>query len=365
MYRKFKELPGSCKAARGWRWGIGVCLLAGSISAWSQTAPISAPVESVSAEKQTTTPQKAVDVPSHSTAQYTVSPEDLLDVYVMDVPEVSRLYRVSSNGFLTLPLLAQPIAVAGLSLEQLSALIATKFREAGMLNNAHVTVELKETRQHQVIVSGAVKRPQGYPIFGPTKLFDLVMQAGGPTEDAGDKAVLTRGEEGTRVDAKESNQEGKVDSSLKEQTYTLDIRKLLQTGDDPTTNILLYPGDRVVVLRASLIYILGAVARPGGYVLTGTQERYTVLKAVARAGGLTGVAKMKQITLLRKDPSAPEGKPEEIIVDFRAMVKGEKSDMTLVADDILYIPESTVAKAMHSAVTSAVTVGTGLAVYRF
>ena len=75
-----------------------------------------------------------------------MSPEDLLDVNVMDVPEVSRTYRVSSNGFLTLPLLPEPIPAAGETLEQLSHLIATKFHDAGMLNNAQVTVSLTRNK---------------------------------------------------------------------------------------------------------------------------------------------------------------------------------------------------------------------------
>src|SRR5208337_4546107 len=107
-------------------------------------------------------PPEARKTPS---GDYTVSPEDLLDVYVMDVPEVTRTYRVSSNGLLTLPLLPEPIPVAGETLEELSHLIAARFHDAGMLNDAHVTVSLVETRLNTVMVTGEVRTPQAYPVF--------------------------------------------------------------------------------------------------------------------------------------------------------------------------------------------------------
>jgi polysaccharide export outer membrane protein len=311
--------------------------------------------------------------------EYTVSADDLLDIYVMDVPEVSRTYRVSSNGFLTLPLLARPIPAAGLTMDQLSVLIATKFREAGMLNNAQVTVGLKETRQHTVIVSGAVKNPKGYPIYGPTDLFELLNEAGGPTDDAGDEAIVARGEEGLRSGTKEGNQavkadpasEGnqavKADPASQEQYFTVDLRQLLQTGATKA-NVLLYPGDRVIVKRAALVYVLGAVNRPGGYVVNPNREFYTVVKAVALAGGLSPTARDKKISIFRRDPSAPEGKRQEISVNFKAIVTGEKTDIKLLADDIVYIPESTFKKGTHTAAATALaagaTIGTGLMIYR-
>jgi polysaccharide export outer membrane protein len=296
-----------------------------------------------------------------------VSPEDLLEVYVLDVPEVTRTYRVSSNGFLTLPLLPEPIPAAGETLDQLSHLIATKFHDAGMLNNARVTVSLVETRLHTVLVSGEVKNPQSYPIYGPTRLLDVLVKAGGLTESAGNDAIITRGEIGARADLAESARSGAANPSAPEQSFTLNIRKLVVTGDDKT-NILLYPGDRIMVQRAQLIYILGAVNRPGGYVLDETRQHLTVLKALAMAGDVNGVAKKKSIMILRRDPAGPEEKREEIPVDYKAMVKGQIADVRLMADDILFVPESGAVKALRTSVNSAVTMatmgGATLMVYR-
>jgi polysaccharide export outer membrane protein len=252
-----------------------------------------------------------------------------------------------------LPLLSEPIPAAGESLDQLAHLIATKFHDAGMLNNAQVTVSLRETRMNTILISGEVKKPQSYPVFGPTRLLEVLIQAGGLADTAGDDAVITRGDIGARADLEESAQAGAVNPPARDLSFTLNIRKLVQTGDDKS-NILLYPGDRVTVQRAALIYILGAVARPGGYVLNESRQQITVLKALAMAGDVTQVAKKAKITILRHDPVATGQKRDEIPVDYKAMVKGKSSDIRLKADDILYVPESGRAKLMHSSLNAMV-----------
>ena len=131
----------------------------------------------------------------------------------------------------------------------------------------------------------------------------------------------------------------------------------METGDD-TTNILLYPGDRVTIPRAQLIYILGAVNHPGGYVLDESRQRLTVLKALALAGDVTNVAKRKGITILRRDPTGPEEKRLEIPINYKAMVTGEIADVRLKPDDILFVPESGRIKAMRTTVASAVSIAT-------
>jgi polysaccharide biosynthesis/export protein len=337
--------------------GLAVFLLTSLISARAQQRTATPAGQPMVASKSTSTPESPSDALKAPIKDYAVSPEDLLDVYVMDVPEVTRAYRVSSNGLLTLPLLPEPITAAGETLDQLSQVIAAKFRDAGMLNNAHVTVSLVETRLHTVVVSGEVKNPQVYPIFGPTRLLDVIVKAGGLADGAGNDAIIMRGDTGARADLEESAQSSAVNPSAQGQTFTVDIRKLVQTGDD-TTNVLLYPGDRVTVQRAPLIYILGAVARPGGYVLNAASEQITVLKALAMAGDVTNVAKKSRMTLLRREPAGPAEKRKEIPVNYKAMVKGELADMRLNPDDILYVPESASLKAWHTSVSSAVSIAT-------
>ena len=306
------------------------------------------------------------ELPKADSSEYTVSPEDVLDINVMDVPEISRTYRVSSNGYLTLPLVSEPILASGETLDQLSRLIASKFRDAGMLNNAQVIVSLRDTRLNTVLVSGEVRNPQSCPVFGPTRLLDVLVKVGGLASDAGNDAIITRGEVGQRADLIQSTQTAAPNPSARGRSFTLDIRRLVQTGSDKT-NILLYPGDRVTVQRAALIYVMGAVGRPGGYVLNETRQQITVLKALALAGDVTNIAKKSRIAILRHDPTGSEDKRQEIPVDYKAMVKGQIADIRLKPDDILYVPESGRIKAMRTSVNAAVgmvvTSGPALMIY--
>lgn len=346
--------------------GIAIFLLTGLAAARAEqkTGTVAPPLV---ATKQTNTNVSPSTVAKPVVTDYTVSPEDLLDVNVLDVPEVTREYRVSSNGFLTLPLLPEPIPAAGETLDELQRLIAAKFREAGMLNNAVVTVSLRETRHHAVLVSGEVIKPQSLPLYGATRLLDVLVEAGGLTPDAGNNAIIVRGEMGARADLAEAAESNNPNQPPRGQTFSLDIRKLVTTGDD-TTNILLYPGDRVTVQRAELVYILGAVNRPGGYVLSEARQEVTVLKALAMAGDVTGIAKKEHITILRKDPAGSEDKRNEIPVNYKAMVRGQIADMQMKPDDILYVPESRSLKAWHTSVNTATSIATAgattLMIYR-
>jgi polysaccharide export outer membrane protein len=347
--------------------GLAAFFLTSLTSAGAPQQPVEPAAQPVVATKQPNTPVAPSDSSKSSLNEYTVSPEDLLDIIVLDVPEVTRTYRVSSNGFLTLPLLSEPIPAAGETLDQLSHLIATKFHDAGMLNNAQVSVSLRETRLHTVLVSGEVKKPQSYPVYGPTRLLDVLVQAGGLADTAGDDAVITRGDIGARADLEESARSGEANPPTRDLTFTMNIRKLVQTGQDKS-NILLYPGDRVTVQRAALIYVMGAVTRPGGYVLNESRQQITVLKALAMAGDVTNVAKKGKIAILRHDPATTGEKREQIPVDYKAMVKGHIADIRLRADDIVFVPESGRIKAMRTAtmmMTTSVTAAAGtMMIYR-
>ena len=346
--------------ARSCGLGLALCLLAGCAGTWAQENPPEPTVQTESPAKESTTPAKEPATPAStlgvtaaSLTEYTVSPEDLLDIQIMDVPELTHTYRVSDSGTLSLPLLTEPITVGGLTLDQLSKVIAAKFKEAGMLNNAQVTVMLRETRYHTVLMSGEVKRAGSYPIFGPTHLLDLIVQAGGLAEDAGDHVVISRGAVGLRADVENSAQSNEPNPSADGKDFTLDIAKLTQSGGDKA-NILLYPGDRVVVLRAQMVFIMGAVMRPGGYVLNESRQQLTAMKALAMAGDVNNVAKKDKIVILRRIPNGPPEKRDQIPLDYKKITRGEIADIRLIPDDIVFVPESTATKVMRTVIASTV-----------
>jgi polysaccharide export outer membrane protein len=347
--------------------GLSISLLVGGSSAWAQNPTVAAPVPAVATTKAATPPTVSAEMLRGQATEYTVSPEDLLDVFVMDVQDISRTYRVGANGSLTLPLLSEPIPAAGLTLEQLSHVIATRLHDAGMVSNAQVMVTLKETRLHTVTVSGEVKNPRAFPVFGPTRLMDILTQAGGLTDTASGDAIITRGEIGARADAAVSGPPGGAGVAAKGASFTLNIGKLIETGDDKA-NILLYSGDRVTVKKADMIYILGAVGRPGAYIPRDPQSQLSVLRALALAGDATSIARKNKMIILRKDPLAPQAPPKSIPVDYKAMLRGQVADLMLQPNDILFVPESGKTKFLRSSSVLAnqfLLTGTEVAVFHY
>ena len=290
--------------------------------------------------------QGGVDPGSQKAEDTLIYPNDLLFIQVFDVEQMTREYRVSDTGTLFFPLLAEPVRVGGLTPQQAAEVISQKCIEAGVLSRPQITVTIRESRVHAVSIAGAVKLPQIYPVFGRITLLDLLTQAGGVAEDAGSTVTITRGEVSRRVLASEGG--GAVEGGKSPPvapTVSIDLRRLQETGD-PSLNVVVYPGDRVMVSRAGVVYVLGAVNHAGGYVLSEARQDMTILKAIALAGYLSPFAKPKKALLLRPNSSAPGGR-EEIPVDLLAMLKGHAADKALQSNDILFVPDSTALKALH------------------
>jgi polysaccharide export outer membrane protein len=143
----------------------------------------------------------------------------------------------------------------------------------------------------------------------------------------------------------------------------VDLSRLTETGD-PLLNVDLYPGDRVTVQRAGIVYVVGAVNRPGGFPLKTGQQDMTVIQAVALAEDLKPTAARKKAMIIRKSPAAINGR-EEIAVNLSNVLEGHERDTRLQANDILFVPESATLKALHRGTEAAVTAATYGIVYRW
>ena len=297
-------------------------------------------------------------VSSGSRDEYLISPEDVLDLNVYDMPDMSCECTVSPAGTITLPLLRKPVEAEGMTPEQLAQGVEKDFREAGLLSNPQVSVLVKESRRHSVTISGAVKNPQTYPLMGRIKLLDLISQAGGLNDDAGDTVSMTRGPLALRELAAAGKQAS--------EKATVDLSKLTKGGDQ-ASDVDVFPGDRVTVESAGVFYVLGEVNRPGGYNLRTAHEEVTVLQALAVAGDVTSLAKTRNAMIIRKDPKAPAGRAQ-IALNLHDVLTGRVPDRQVQANDILYLPSSRgkrTVRAIAGATGSAVSAATsGLILYR-
>jgi polysaccharide export outer membrane protein len=304
-------------------------------------------------------PKGGVDARPSNTEETLIYPDDVLFIQVFDVDQMTREYRVSATGSLDFPLLAAPVQVAGLTPQRAAEVLSQKCMEAGLLSHPQISVTVRESRVHAVVIAGAIRNPQIYPVFGRIALLDILSQAGGLAEDAGSSVTITRGEVSRRVLAAEAGAAGEAGKSPPvPPTVTIDLRRLEETGD-PVLNVDVYPGDWVTVQRAGVVYVLGAVNRAGGFVLTEARQQMTVLRAVALAESLKPTAKAKKAMIIRPNSSAPGGR-EEIPVNLPAMMRGHAPDRPLQSNDILFVPDSNAAKALGKAV-DAVTTSAGYA----
>lgn len=288
--------------------------------------------------------------------EYVIDPDDVLDVYVVGVPQLSRKYRVGPGGTIIFPLLPVPIAAKGLTLDQLSAVISNKLRTAGLVTHPDVIVTVQSSQAHAVAITGAVKNPQIYPIFGPTTLLDALSQAGGLSSDAGSTAIITRGDAAMQAFWLSKNSGPSANGTVR-----VNLRKLLATGD-PKLNFPIYPGDKITVQRAGVVYVVGAVQRPGGFPMSSGREKMTVLQAVALGEGLKEAALEKKAMIIRRGKQFPGGR-EVIPVNLKEILSGNAPDLSLEANDILFVPDSASKRALRRGAEAAIQIATGLVIW--
>jgi len=282
--------------------------------------------------------------------RYVVARDDLLDIDVVGVQELSREYRVDGDGMITLPMLPQPVMAAGSTLDQLSQRIREDLVGAGLLRDPQITVSVKSSPWNTVVLSGAAKKTGVYPVYGHTTLLELLTEAEGLSDDAGNYAIVTRAEK--PLPGAEPNSAARPDE-LSTRTLRVDAGRLWRNGD-ASLDVELRPGDRVTVERAGIVYVLGAVNRAGGFVLSNDQEQMTVLRAVALAGNFTHDAKPAHAVIIRKASGGP-GERREVRVDLKKVLSNRAPDQPLLASDILYVPESGTRRTLEAVVNTAVT----------
>jgi polysaccharide export outer membrane protein len=144
-------------------------------------------------------------------------------------------------------------------------------------------------------------------------------------------------------------------------TITISLNDLLESAD-MKFNIPLVGGDVVTVPRAGVVYVVGAVDKPGGFVLASDREQMTTLKVLALAGGLRSTAKPRQAVILRKNSDT--GQRQEVPVDVSKILERKAEDVRLQANDILFVPDSTGKKALRRTGELGLGIVSGLALFR-
>jgi len=266
-----------------------------------------------------------------------ISAGDLLAVDVFDTPELSAKLRVSEKGDIDLPVTGST-HVGGLTAEEAAVSIESLLRDDNILKHPHVEVFVQEYATQGVSILGEVKNPGVYPNLGSHSLLDFISVAGGITPTAGKAVTITH----------------KNDP---------DHPTVVQLENSPDVArraaVAILPGDTIVVSRSGIVYVVGDLVRPGGFLID-TNERLTALQAVALAQGTNKTANMNNSRLIRKTPNGPQ----ETRVELSKILAGKKSDLRLEDGDILFVPTSKSKTVAFQGVNYAVSLATGLAIYR-
>ncbi len=286
---------------------------------------------------------------------YLIGSGDLLGIEVFDVPELSRDVRVNETGYISLPLMPSKVRAGGLTPFQLQDKLAELLQTNGLVSTPQVNVSVKEQHSQPITVIGAVKNPMVIQALRRTTLLQVLSQAGGIADDAGSTVIVTR------PAPDNSNPVDSADPSLPSapQIFTINMSDVLESGDS-RFNIPLIGGDVVSVPRAGIIYVVGAVTRPGGFLLQNDLDHMTTLKMLSLAGGTTNTAKMKNTVILRKNLDT--GKRDQVPVDLSKIMKLKTQDVQMQANDILFVPDSSGLKALHRAGDIGVTLTEGIGI---
>jgi polysaccharide export outer membrane protein len=246
----------------------------------------------------------------------------VLVIEVAGEPDLKRKVKVMEQGTIRLPYIDHDLRVAGLSEPQVTDLLRREF--ISILKEPQVTIFIEEYHARMASIAGAVNKPMQVALTRELRLYDLVSQAGGLTDKAGNVLQL-------------------IHTQTENSYETIDLRDLVRR---PELNRVLKDGDFVNVPEAGVIYVSGNVNKPGAYPL---KEEIRLSQAIAIAGGVAQDSKKRQIHLVRAAENGQPGAVEQV-VDLVEIEKNPAKDIVLRPYDVVMVPEATRAKQTRSVI---------------
>ena len=316
-----------------------------------------------------------------SAQEYRIGPEDVLNINVFEAQELNREVRVSAGGEISLPLLGS-VRAAGLTPRELEFVLQELLHRTYM-KDPHVSVFVREMQSHPVSVMGAVRRPGVFQIRGSKTLLEVLSLAEGLADDAGETVIILRGaalsaEPDSPTDhaaasdppspgpqspgeANAASSPVNDNRSASESAVQVNLKDLLESSDS-RSNPLVHPGDIVKVTRAGVVYVIGEVRKPGGFVLK-SNEKISVLQALALSEGLTPTASKGAARIIRTDQQSGERK--ETPINLGKILAGKAPDPFLGPKDIVFVPNSAAKTTMTRGVEAAAQTLTGLLIFHW
>lgn len=262
---------------------------------------------------------------------------DLLNVSVYNADELSAKVRVDTEGCIRLSMLKSPIPAVGQTPSELETAVRQAYVKAGILVNPVVSISVLEYASKPISVIGAVNKPVTFNADQPVGLLEALTRAGGLSEEAGSYLLLSK------------KARGEEDGALL--TQRILIVDILESAET-VSPIRLRGGEEIRVPEAGKIYVVGNLKKPGTYRIPNDHQT-SVLKALALSEGLLPNA-TNQAYIYRE---VEDGSKVEIPVDLKSLLTRKSPDVTLLRNDVLYVPESGKKKATFTAIEKAIAFG--------
>lgn len=313
---------------------LGICLSAPQAARAQASLPGTPPIGGNSSLSQSGSNNNARVSRSPGSSGVVAVPEDfsslklasgfLLSLTVYDMPEISCDLRVDGAGNVEVPL-SGSLHVAGLTVSEAKTAIQKKLMDARILKNPQLNLDVVQYAGENVTVFGEVQAPGRVQLLAPHSLADVLGMVGGETQLAGDTIEIRRIVNGNAAEVQ--------------------LVHYARGGPSDQINaITILPGDTISVPRAGIVYVMGAVNRPGGYVMQ-EDGKLNVSQALSLAYGTTLNASVGSIRVIRKDA---QGKLTEIPIPYGAITKGKAAPLTLQAEDMVYVPVSKIKTVFSS-----------------
>lgn len=290
----------------------------------------------VEAQSPTTTfPQTPASQPSTIDTQgiknYLLGPGDVLSVQVYGSRDLDAVVDVDSDGNInSLPFLDDPIHARCRTEKQVQKDIALAYSK--LLKFPQVRVRITERNSRQpVTVFGAVRAPARLPMMRQLRLSEIMTASGGFTDRASGTIQVLHTEPLMCPGPGEEAEGRAIDGA----NIPLSVVKIadLKSGKSQA-NLLIRPGDYIIVTEAEPVYITGRVLSPQSVY---ARDGLTLSTALAMVGGVLKEAKVNEVLIHRMKPGSNER--EIIKVNLAGIKKGQKSDVQVEAFDWIEVPE--------------------------
>jgi len=174
--------------------GLILLLLGTALRATAQGDPTKIQEPAIIPAAQDNPPQKKA---ATNDPNYTIGPQDMLDISVWKEPDMSKTVPVRPDGKISLPLL-NDIQAAGLTPTQLAENITEELKK--LVKEPQVTVIVTQINSQRVYIMGEVTRAGAYPLLPGMTVLQALSSAGGFTQFANLKKIyVLRNENGKQL----------------------------------------------------------------------------------------------------------------------------------------------------------------------